>query len=204
MTLHQRNVVAPQRAGALSIGRRRLVGRAGRRRRTLADRDTQALRRTDLDEPIDWHLRGPFRGLIQLIVAPLIHALVVIRARTFVQNPRRVAANSARLLEPASSGERAHEGGFEAALLSCGCGVKALAIDPYLDGGRVDRSRDVVDPCGEAVALAMTGKRGGRIDVGDLNALVGGDLLSDFDFNQSPRAPLILPAEPPPGPASVP
>ena len=31
-----------------------------------------------------------------------------------------------------------------------------------------------------------------------------GDLLSDFDFSQAPRAPLILPINPSPGPASIP
>jgi len=30
-----------------------------------------------------------------------------------------------------------------------------------------------------------------------------GDLLQDFDFSQSPRSPLVLPQNPPPGPASV-
>ena len=31
-----------------------------------------------------------------------------------------------------------------------------------------------------------------------------GDLLLDFDFTQSPRPPLVLPPDPPPGPASLP
>jgi len=31
-----------------------------------------------------------------------------------------------------------------------------------------------------------------------------GDLLSDFDFSQAPRAALVLPTNPPPGPASIP
>jgi hypothetical protein len=30
-----------------------------------------------------------------------------------------------------------------------------------------------------------------------------GNLVEDFDFTQSPRAPLVLPINPPPGPASV-
>jgi hypothetical protein len=29
-----------------------------------------------------------------------------------------------------------------------------------------------------------------------------GDLSGDFNFNQSPRPPLLLPVHPPPGPAS--
>jgi phospholipase C len=31
-----------------------------------------------------------------------------------------------------------------------------------------------------------------------------GDLAGDFDFNQTPRPPLVLPVHPPPGPASTP
>ncbi len=31
-----------------------------------------------------------------------------------------------------------------------------------------------------------------------------GNLLADFDFNQAPRAPVVLPVNPPPGPASIP
>jgi phospholipase C len=31
-----------------------------------------------------------------------------------------------------------------------------------------------------------------------------GNLLSDFNFHQRPRPPLILPLRPPPGPASIP
>jgi hypothetical protein len=31
-----------------------------------------------------------------------------------------------------------------------------------------------------------------------------GDLLTDFDFTQAPLAPLVLPVDPPPGPASIP
>jgi hypothetical protein len=36
------------------------------------------------------------------------------------------------------------------------------------------------------------------------NASILGDLLKDLDFNQTPRAPLVLSVNPPPGPASVP
>ena len=31
-----------------------------------------------------------------------------------------------------------------------------------------------------------------------------GDLTGDFDFSQQPRSPLVLPTNPPPGPASTP
>ena len=36
------------------------------------------------------------------------------------------------------------------------------------------------------------------------NVAILGDLLNDFDFSQAPRAPLVLPTNPPPGPASIP
>jgi hypothetical protein len=35
-------------------------------------------------------------------------------------------------------------------------------------------------------------------------AAILGNLLSEFDFNQAPRAPEVLPLFPPPGPASIP
>ena len=35
------------------------------------------------------------------------------------------------------------------------------------------------------------------------NAPQLGDLMSDFDFSQSPRPPVVLPTNPPPGPASI-
>jgi hypothetical protein len=36
------------------------------------------------------------------------------------------------------------------------------------------------------------------------DALILGDLMSDFDFTQPPRAATVRPENPPPGPASVP
>jgi len=35
------------------------------------------------------------------------------------------------------------------------------------------------------------------------NASILGNLLSDFDFTQSPRAPMVLFTKPAPGPASI-
>src|SRR5512135_3798608 len=61
--------------------------------------------------------------------------------------------------------------------------------DDFLNGARIDPKTDGRPDC--------------RPDVRE-NASILGDLTSDFDFTQAPRAPLILPENPPPGPASVP
>ena len=50
---------------------------------------------------------------------------------------------------------------------------------------------------------ATDGRPDPRPDVREDNPLVG-DLTADFDFNQTPRAPVILSPHPPPGPASTP
>ncbi|MGD0854706.1 MAG: hypothetical protein ABSA18_02735, partial [Dehalococcoidia bacterium] len=61
--------------------------------------------------------------------------------------------------------------------------------DVFLNGQRIDPKTDErPDP---------------RPDVRE-NAPQLGNLLEDFDFSQTPRAPLILPTEPQPGPASIP
>jgi phospholipase C len=61
--------------------------------------------------------------------------------------------------------------------------------DIFLGGSRLDPTTD--------------GRPDPRPDVRE-NAAILGDLLNDFDFNQAPRAPLILPIHPQPGPASIP
>ena len=38
---------------------------------------------------------------------------------------------------------------------------------------------------------------------GDTLGWLLGNLLSDFDFSQAPRPPMVLPTNPPPGPAST-
>jgi phospholipase C len=61
--------------------------------------------------------------------------------------------------------------------------------DVFLNGQRIDPKTD--------------GRPDPRPDVRE-NASQLGDLMSDFDFTQSPRAPLVLPMNPKPGPASIP
>ncbi len=61
--------------------------------------------------------------------------------------------------------------------------------DEFLNGARIDPKTD--------------GRPDSRPDVRE-NAPQLGDLISDFDFTQPPRPPLILPTNPQPGPASVP
>jgi len=61
--------------------------------------------------------------------------------------------------------------------------------DDFLGGARLDPKTD--------------GRPDPRPDVRE-NASQLGDLVRDFDFNQAPRPPLVLPINPPPGPASQP
>jgi phospholipase C len=61
--------------------------------------------------------------------------------------------------------------------------------DDFLGGARLDPATD--------------GRPDPRLDTRD--ALPGlGNLANDFDFNQAPIPPAILPVNPPPGPASRP
>jgi phospholipase C len=61
--------------------------------------------------------------------------------------------------------------------------------DDFLDGARLDPLTD--------------GRPDPRIGVRE-NARVLGNLIADFNFNQKPRRPVLLPVHPPPGPASRP
>jgi phospholipase C len=61
--------------------------------------------------------------------------------------------------------------------------------DLFLDGQRLDPKTD--------------GRPDSRTNVRE-NASQLGDLRQDFDFNQPPRPPLVLPTHPAPGPASLP
>ena len=49
---------------------------------------------------------------------------------------------------------------------------------------------------------ATDGRPDPRHDARDATPHIG-NLAADFNFNQSPRPPLILPQNPPPGPAST-
>ena len=61
--------------------------------------------------------------------------------------------------------------------------------DDFLGGARLDPKTD--------------GRPDPRPEVREANQLLG-DLGSDFNFQQQPRAPVLLPVHPPPGPASQP
>jgi phospholipase C len=61
--------------------------------------------------------------------------------------------------------------------------------DDFLNGARIDPKTD--------------GRPDSRPDVRE-NASILGNLMSDFDFTQTPRAPMTLPENPKPGPASIP
>lgn len=60
--------------------------------------------------------------------------------------------------------------------------------DVFLNKQRIDPKTD--------------GRPDSRPDVREAASILG-DLMSDFDFTQAPRAPLILPLNPKPGPASI-
>ncbi len=94
-----------------------------------------------------------------------------------------------------------------------GLRVPAMVISPYAKQGFIDHqvlSHDAYVKLIEDIFLG--GQRidpttDGRPDLRPSvreNAPILGDLLKDFDFSQTPRPPLVLPVNPPPGPASVP
>jgi phospholipase C len=92
-----------------------------------------------------------------------------------------------------------------------GLRVPGLVISPYARRGYIDHqtlSQDAYVKFIEDVFLggarldpSTDGRPDSRPDVRENNPLLG-DLGSEFDFNQAPRAPLILDPNPGPGPAS--
>jgi phospholipase C len=94
-----------------------------------------------------------------------------------------------------------------------GLRVPGLVISPYARMGYIDHqtlSQDAYvkfiedDFLGGARLDPRTdGRPDSRPDVRESNQLLG-DLVSDFDFSQPPRAPLLLDPNPSPGPASTP
>ncbi len=94
-----------------------------------------------------------------------------------------------------------------------GLRVPGLVISPYAKTGFVDHQTLSFDAYlkfiedvflgGQRIDPATDGRPDPRPDVRE-NASILGNLLSDFNFNQSPRSPFVLPTNPPPGPASVP
>lgn len=94
-----------------------------------------------------------------------------------------------------------------------GLRVPGLVISPYARSGFIDHqtlSHDaylkfIEDLFLEGARLdpQTDGRPDSRPTVRESVPLLG-DLLADFDFSQAPRPPLILPVDPPPGPASLP
>jgi len=94
-----------------------------------------------------------------------------------------------------------------------GLRVPGLVISPYAKQGYIDHQTLSFDAYlkfieddflgGQRIDPATDGRPDPRPDVRE-NASQLGDLTSDFDFTQTPRAPLVLPVNPKPGSASIP
>jgi phospholipase C len=94
-----------------------------------------------------------------------------------------------------------------------GLRVPALVISPYAKKGYIDHQTLSFDAYnkfieddflgGARLDPATDGRPDPRPDVRE-DAKVLGDLVSDFDFNQKPRPPVLLSTYPSPGPASTP
>ena len=83
---------------------------------------------------------------------------------------------------------KAHKGFIDHQVLSFDADLK-LIEDVFLGGQRLDPKTD--------------GRPDPRPTVRE-NIPILGDLLADFDFNQTAHSPLVLPIHPAPGPASQP
>jgi phospholipase C len=94
-----------------------------------------------------------------------------------------------------------------------GLRVPFLVISPYARKGYVDHqvlsfdafNKFIEDDFlgGQRLDPTTDGRPDPRPDVRETNPLLG-DLRSEFDFTQAPRPPMLLPLNPPPGPASTP
>jgi phospholipase C len=92
-----------------------------------------------------------------------------------------------------------------------GLRVPGIVLSPYAKTGVIDHQTASQDAyvkfieddflAGARLDPKTDGRPDPRIDVRESFAQVG-DLSSDFDFSQAPRAPLVLPLTPSPGPAS--
>jgi phospholipase C len=93
-----------------------------------------------------------------------------------------------------------------------GLRVPGIVISPYARRGLIDHqilSHDAYNKFieddflgGERLDPRTDGRPDPRPDVREAQPILG-NLDRDFDFNQSPRPPVILPVDPPPGPASI-
>jgi len=94
-----------------------------------------------------------------------------------------------------------------------GLRVPTIVISPYARKGFIDHQTLSHDAFlkfieddflgGARLDPATDGRPDPRPNVRE-NAAALGDLAADFDFGQPPRPPLVLPLNPPPGPASAP
>jgi phospholipase C len=94
-----------------------------------------------------------------------------------------------------------------------GLRVPGIVISPYAKQGYIDHqilsfdayTKFIEDDFINSARLdpATDGRPDPRPDVREDNAILG-NLAADFNFNQTPRPPLILPVHPSPGPASTP
>ena len=94
-----------------------------------------------------------------------------------------------------------------------GLRVPGIVISPYARRGFIDHqvlSHDAYVKFIEDVFLggqrldpATDGRPDPRVSVRENSPLLG-NLVNDFDFTQTPSKPLLLPLNPPPGPASIP
>jgi phospholipase C len=94
-----------------------------------------------------------------------------------------------------------------------GLRVPAIVISPYAKRGYIDHqvlSHDAYNKFieddllgGERLDPSRDGRPDPRPDVRESSPLLG-DLSKDFNFSQPPRAPVLLPVDPQPGPASTP
>jgi phospholipase C len=94
-----------------------------------------------------------------------------------------------------------------------GLRVPGIVISPYAKHGLIDHqvlSHDAYNKFieddllgGQRLDPNTDGRPDPRPDVREASPLLG-DLMNDFDFNQQPRPPILLPVQPAPGPASSP
>jgi phospholipase C len=94
-----------------------------------------------------------------------------------------------------------------------GMRVPAMMISPYAKSGYIDHQTLSFDAYmkfiediflnGQRIDPKTDGRPDPRPTVRESVSQLG-DLLSEFDFTQSPLPPLILPVNPAPGPASIP
>jgi len=94
-----------------------------------------------------------------------------------------------------------------------GLRVPGLVISPYARKGFIDDQTLSFDAYvkfiedmfinSQRIDPATDGRPDPRPDVRENESILG-NLMKDFDFSQSPLQPLVLPTNPPPGPASIP